>query len=154
MKGNKLTVLGITDNLSGSREIRINKPLKALAERGLINVKFVDIRDLAEIKTDIFEDVDIVYNTWLLPFSTVTMSLWAEKYDFKYINDFDDTSNNETHLDYYREWVNHVVFSDFTTCTNPLIGWEISRYNDKISVLPNYIPIGENGFVGKPEGRG
>ena len=153
MKGNKLTVLGITDNLSGSREIRINKPLKALAERGLINAKFVDIRDLAEIKTDIFEDVDIVYNTWLLPFSTVTMSLWAEKFQFSYINDFDDTSNNETHLDYYREWVNHVVFSDFTTCTNPLIGWEISRYNDKISVLPNYVPIGENGFVGKPENK-
>ena len=85
MKGNKLTVLGITDNLSGSREIRINKPLKALAEKGLINAKFADIRDLAEIKTDIFEDVDIVYNTWLLPFSTVTMSLWAEKYNFKYI---------------------------------------------------------------------
>ena len=97
MKGNKLTVLGITDNLSGSREIRINK---ALAERGLINAKFVDIRDLAEIKTDIFEDVDIVYNTWLLPFSTVQMSLWSEQFNFKFILDLDDTSNNETHLDY------------------------------------------------------
>lgn len=153
MKGEKLKILGITDSLSGSREIRISKPLRALSEKGLIDVEFIDIRDLKDIKTGIFEDVDIVYSTWLLPFSITTLSLWSEQYNFKYINDLDDTINNETHLEYYRDWVNHIVFSDFTTCSNALIGWEISRYNNKISVLPNYIPIGENGFVSKPEDK-
>lgn len=144
MKGEKLKILGIIDN-GGSRKIRIQTPLEKLQEKGLIDVKFIDLKELDNIDLTIFEDVDIVYSTWLLPFNCVDISLWKEKYNLKWINDLDDTIMSEETVQYYQQWANQIVVSDYITCTNPLLGLEISKFTNKIYTLPNYLPINDGG---------
>ena len=146
MKGEKLKILGIIESISGSRYHRIQLILEALQEKGLIDVKFIDLKELDNIDLTIFEDVDIVYSTWLLPFNCVDISLWKERFNFKIISDFDDTIMSEETIKYYQQWANQIVVSDYITCTNPLLGLEISKFTDKIYTLPNYLPLNEGQF--------
>lgn len=150
MKNKIIKVLGFTSN-GGAKYHRVSLPLQELEKRGLIDIKIVDIKNLKENIGEIFADVDIVYNNWLSPFDTVTWSLWKEKYKFKFVLDLDDTINNEGYMEYYKDWVNLVVFADYVSCTNPLLGLEISRYNKNIFILQNYIPIGKGQFINKPK---
>lgn len=161
----KLNILGILDG-GGSKLHRIKIILEAINGKTIniegedreINVKFLTFPN-GKIVLDesMFQDIDIVYNNWLVGNDVIDLSVWKEKLGFKFINDFDDDFNDPNHPYYNPFWQSGVVrtaiFADYITVTNHYLAGKLHQFNKNIAVIPNFIPLNEGQFVGKPEDK-
>jgi glycosyltransferase involved in cell wall biosynthesis len=99
------------------------------------------------------ENYDIVVVNRYIPTCHVDdLVKFREKYGFKLVVDIDDY----WHLDpwhilfnYYESQpiIDHIKIADMVTCTNATLRTEISRYNDKVQIVPNALPYGKDQFT-------
>jgi hypothetical protein len=98
----------------------------------------------------------VILNRMLANITPDQMIEWRKKYGFKLIVDNDDYWELDlSHILYERyilnnvsqQIINWIKVADLCTCTHERLAEEIYKYNQKVEIIPNAIPYGEEQFV-------
>lgn len=160
----ELKIYGVY-NEKGSSYHRVKLPLEAIngnivvvdGEERLIKVEIGVYDKKLDISEEVFKNNDVVYWNWLIEGNVIDISQWKSKYNTKLIVDIDDVWNDNTHYYFNPLWeenvVKTVILADFVTTTNNYLAFLLFPYNQNIGIIPNFLPVGKEQFVGKPEDK-
>jgi len=164
----KIRILGLIQEGSGTRYHRVELPLSHL------NGKIVMIDEVShELEVEFetcekgnyvlteehFKKYDIIYTTWILHNYVSDLTNWKEKYNCKWIQDFDDgipAPNNPTYKNqpgirsYIRDWmIKSVSCADAVVTSSPHLASEFLKLNPFVQISYNFLPYGQGQFVKK-----
>lgn len=150
----RIKVLGIIDNISGSRLHRIKLPLEKLNGRKLddkeIQVDFFDVKLLTE---DIVKNYNVLWVSRIAPIDAVNLDVWKNKYGLKFIIDIDDCIEIDSHVFNYQRFklqeplvIRQVVLADLVIVSSLELVNEVGQYNTNLVFIPNAIPFEEGQF--------
>jgi DNA-directed RNA polymerase subunit L len=119
-------------NGSGGEYHRVKLPLSYIKE---------DITFVETLTEEIVKDANIIYIHWTSPVSIPILSVWQSKYRFKVVADIDDSWDLSN---IYNKTIfqsrNLCRFSDAVICTNEYIKRQIVKFNENVTIIPNYLP--------------
>lgn len=155
----EIRILGISELTSGSRYHRIELPILALDdkkvrirdEEHVIKTSVIGLERRKVILTeDMFEKNDYIWCTWLCANPAWQIDYWKNKWNCKYIQDWDDglPSVNHPYLgnkaDILRPLViQNTLIADAVTVTNEVLANEFGAINNRILLHYNILPYGE-----------
>lgn len=99
------------------------------------------------------EQYDIVVVNRYIPTCHIDdLKAYREKYGFKLILDIDDYWHLDPWHILYGQYdaepiIEHIKAADLVTCTNMGLRYHISKYNEKVHVVPNALPYGKDQFT-------
>jgi glycosyltransferase involved in cell wall biosynthesis len=99
------------------------------------------------------EGYDIVVVNRYIPTCHIdNLKAYREKYGFKLILDIDDYWHLDPWHILYGQYeadpiIEHIKAADLVTCTNMGLRYHISKYNEKVHVVPNALPYGKDQFT-------
>lgn len=94
----------------------------------------------------------LLINRYIQDVSLDQIMEYKKKYGFKVVVDIDDYWNLDPWHILYRNYpskdiVEHIRFADLVTCTNDDLRNEIIDFNEKVYVIPNALPFGNDQFT-------
>jgi glycosyltransferase involved in cell wall biosynthesis len=94
----------------------------------------------------------VVVNRYIPTCHIDDLKAYREKYGFKLILDIDDYWHLDPWHILYGQYeadpiIEHIKAADLVTCTNMGLRYHISKYNDKVHVVPNALPYGKDQFT-------
>lgn len=94
----------------------------------------------------------VVVNRYIPTCHIDQLKAYREKYGFKLILDIDDYWYLDPWHILYDQYdaepiIEHIKAADMVTCTNMGLRYHISKYNEKVHVLPNALPFGKDQFT-------
>lgn len=138
-----MKILCIKDN-GGSKYHRLFLPYSLLGEK----VVFSD-----KITEELVKDIDVLVIHYYDPVPPAQISIWKKKYGFKLIVDIDDTFNiHKSHIIYgilskiIPFAKDLAILADHITVSTEYLKQEMLRYNNRITVIDNYLPYGHGQF--------
>lgn len=161
MESKKVKVLGLVHH-GGTRYHRVKLPLTYL------NGKFIEVKDeqvevevtfaqndKCELSEDLVKNYDIIWTSWTYDNQVTQLAEWQSKYGFKIVQDIDDMWElPQDHIDAasrYDKLVPQMILADVVTTSTERLSAHCIQYNPMVSINPNYLPIGDGQFIGKPE---
>jgi hypothetical protein len=145
-----MRILAITSKSSGVGYHRIIMPIVNMKKDYCLMTDTIS-EETFEGKYDI-----VILNRMLANITPDQMIEWRKKYGFKLIVDNDDYWELDlSHILYERyilnnisqQIINWIKVADLCTCTHERLAEEIYKYNQKVEIIPNAIPYGEEQFV-------
>ena len=94
----------------------------------------------------------VVVNRYIPTCHIDNLKAYREKYGFKLILDIDDYWHLDPWHILYGQYeadpiIEHIKAADLVTCTNMGLRYHISKYNEKVHVVPNALPYGKDQFT-------
>lgn len=138
-----MKILCIKDN-GGSKYHRLFLPYSLLGEKVIFSDKLTE---------ELVKDIDVLVIHYYDPVPPAQISAWKKKYGFKLIVDIDDTFNiHKGHIIYgilskiIPFAKDLAILADHITVSTEYLKQEMLRYNDRITVIDNYLPYGHGQF--------
>ena len=94
----------------------------------------------------------VVVNRYIPSCHIDQLKAYREKYGFKLILDIDDYWHLDPWHILYGQYeadpiIEHIKAADMVTCTNMGLRYHISKFNEKVHVVPNALPFGKDQFT-------
>jgi len=158
----KVKILAVDSDNSGSKYHRITLPWKRMNGKTIdvgentlpisVDIKKCEANKVSLTEDD-FKNYDIVVVHWTYLNALPDVAQWASRHKTRIIQDVDDFWElPQDHIDSkgsYSKIVPQVVMADVVTCSTERLSAHLIQFNDKISISPNYLPIGEEQFTDK-----
>ena len=163
---NIIKILAVDQEYSGSKYHRIHLPYKALQGKEVeiegkthtikVDFKKCPATDYFLVEEE-FKIYDVIITNWVVRNSINEISEWMSKYSTFWVNDVDDFWQTPSdHIDFksnphYEKIIPQTIISSVTTCSTDRLAAHLVQFSKNVSVSYNYLPIGQDQFVGKPE---
>tara|TARA_R110000868_G_scaffold179968_3_gene420461 strand:+ start:11870 stop:13630 length:1761 start_codon:yes stop_codon:yes gene_type:complete len=159
----KLKVLGVNEEMSGSRMHRVVLPIMALnGEKVVINDEEVVIEATiitcengnVTLTEEMFKEYDVVYCTWIPRNPAWQISVFKSQYSTKYILDMDDVIPDHKHAYYTEELKKEsqirilklIMEADSVVVATKEIASYLRNETKYIHLSPNILPYGTGQF--------
>ncbi len=108
---------------------------------------------VSELSKEVCSKYDLIYIHYNCNVFAAELALWKKEFGFKIVWDTDDTWDIPKNHLMYKELKQGeqnskdlCILADWVTCSTEEIRKDLLDYNDNVTVIPNFIPYGENQF--------